>query len=64
MAEKEKRRIVAYAQVGMAKIEYPSALPDDWDEMTEEDRQEYLDQAAETMLQNHVNFGAYVEEGE
>lgn len=57
----DKRRIITYVALGMTKHEDSEPLPDGWDEMSEEDRQEYLDDAAETTLQNHIDFGAYVD---
>lgn len=62
MPEKKKRRIVTYISLGNYKREDSEPLPENWDEMTEKEQREYLDDAAQTTLQNHADFGAYVKE--
>lgn len=38
--------------------DYPD---EDWDELTEDDKEKELDQLAQDFLGNHIDFGAYVE---
>jgi hypothetical protein len=35
-------------------------LPDNWDAMSNEEKDNYLDEAAQGFLVNHVSYGAYV----
>lgn len=35
-------------------------VPDEWDEMTEKEREDYLDEAANEFLANQIEYGAWV----
>ena len=39
-------------------------LPDDWETMSEEERQKYLDEEASDFLSNNINYSAYVVDDE
>jgi hypothetical protein len=58
------KRIKLYARTNMngSDVEDYMDLPDDWDELSEEEQQAILDDAAQTHLQNCVDYGAYVDE--
>lgn len=61
------KRIKLYCYSGFAgadHIDYEE-LPDNWDDMDEKEREEFLSQAAEDYFNNcGVEYGAYVVDGD
>lgn len=57
-------KIRLYVQTSMVGsiVEETIDVPDDWESMDEQQRQEYLDEAAEAHVQNNCDYGAYVME--
>ena len=57
-------RIRVYVSTNLhgSKVEEEFDGPDDWDEMSEAKREEYLDHAAKEHLSNSASFGAYIVE--
>jgi hypothetical protein len=57
-----KKKIRLYVDTGFAGCRHEDFqdLPDDWEEMSEEEHQKYLDEEAAVFLQNCISFGAYV----
>ena len=43
-----------------SKVEDEFDAPEDWDQMDDTERDEYLDQVAQDHLSNSADFGAYV----
>ncbi len=56
------RKIRVYCELGMYTREDRQELPDDWDEMSEDEQEEYLADSARIHMENHVDFGAHVVE--
>lgn len=60
-------KIKLYVNTGCAgckHIDYHDIPDDEWDEMTEKEREELLDELAQDYLVNHIDYGAFVVEGE
>lgn len=57
-------RVFVQTNVAGSKCEHDEECPDDWDEMSAEDQQEFLNDAAENHLQNCADYGAYVVDDE
>ncbi len=65
MAKKKpasKRVIQLWINTGYAGCTHKGteALPEGWDEWDEQEREDYLDQAAQDFLGNHIEYGAEV----
>jgi len=62
----DTRRIKLWISTGFAGAKHVSYenLPDDWDDMTEKEQQEYLDEESIAYMQNCIEFGAYVVDDE
>lgn len=63
----DKVKINLYIGTGFARcthedVEYVDRA--EWEAMTSEQRQAYLEDAAATYLSNHIDYSASVEEGE
>lgn len=60
------RRIKTSLSIGLsnAKKEDYQDLPDDWDDMSIEDQQDYLEEVAQNFASNYVDVSAWVEEVE
>jgi hypothetical protein len=61
-AMSDKRRIKLFIDTGSANarhIDYID-LPDDWDQMSGKDQEEYLDEEAQDFVSNYIEFGAVV----
>lgn len=60
-----KIRVFVQTNVSGSKCEDEQDCPDDWDEMSAEDKQAYLSEVAQSHLQNFADYGAYlVEDGD
>lgn len=57
-----KIKLFASTSVAGSKVEDEIDTPDNWEEMTEEEREAYLDEAVQAFMSNVVDCGAYVEE--
>lgn len=55
-----KIRVFVQTNVVGSKCEHDEECPDNWDEMSPEEQEEFLDEAAENHLQSHADYGAYV----
>lgn len=55
-----KIRVFVSTSMRGSKVEDEFDAPDNWSEMTEEEREEFLDQAARDHLANCGDLGAYV----
>ena len=60
----KSRRIKVSLSIGFgnAKREDHQDLPDDWDDMSVEDQQNYLEEIAQDFASNYVDVSAWVEE--
>lgn len=60
----KSRRIKMNLGIGLgnAKQEDYQDLPDDWDDMSVEDQQNYLEEVARDFASNYVDVSAWVEE--
>lgn len=58
------RKIKVYARttISGSSVEDEIDAPDNWDDLSEEEQQEILDESADTHLGNCVDYGAYIEE--
>ena len=61
------RKIKLYLSIGMnvSQVDFED-LPDDWDEMSKEQKDKYLEEASDAFNGNHIDCGACVvdEKGE
>lgn len=60
-----KVKINLYIGTGFAGCKYEDheyVDRDEWEAMSEEEQQDYLDQAAQDFLANHIEWSAYVDE--
>jgi hypothetical protein len=57
-------KIIAYVMTNLAgsKCQEEYDLPDDWNEMSEDEQQNYLDDIATEHMANNSEYGAYVKE--
>ena len=55
-------KIIAYVKTDMcgSKVESAYDIPEDWDEMSEGEKEDYLIELASEHALNHGEFGAYV----
>ena len=56
------RRIKIYINTGFAAgkhVDYDD-LPEGWDDWTEEEREDHLNEVAQDFMSNRIDYGAYV----
>lgn len=60
------RRIRVWVETGFAGCNHEDyyPLPDNWDQMSEQEQQEHLDELAYEFRGNCIEYGAYVEAGD
>ena len=62
---KDKVKIHMYVNTGFAGAKHKDFIlidRDEWEEMSEEERDDYLDDTAREYMDNCIDFGAYVED--
>lgn len=65
MTEKIKIRVYAHTGfVGCSHLDTVEIDRSDWNLMGEKDREKFLEECAQEHVSNHIDYGAYVEEGE
>lgn len=61
----DSRRIKCWINTGFAGRDhfewYP--LPDGWDDLSEDEQEEILEEMAQDYRGDHIEFGAYVDDG-